>query len=225
MIMKMDLIQVINTVAPSFVDVQQEVDTLRASFPNKSADELAEIYVSRIRNKYTSIGIASALPSVIPGMGTAVQIAVETGSISADLCLMLRWMGAICYGTALIYDKNIENCFEKEVLNILGIWCGVIVSAKIATERIGSKVAAAQFNRHVSGNILRKINQRVGTTIVTKYGTKRGGIALGKLIPFGVGAAVGGTFNYYTMNAFGKVAKSYYQSESDDTYYILDEAV
>ena len=52
------------------------------------------------------------------------------------------------------------------------------------------------------GKILQAINKKVGTTVLTKYGTKRGGIAIGKLIPFGVGVVVGGGFNYIMMKRF-----------------------
>ena len=51
---------------------------------------------------------------------------------------------------------------------------------------------------------------QVGTTILTKYGTKRGGVAIGKLIPFGVGVVVGGGFSYLTMKKFGDSARKYF---------------
>ena len=39
---------------------------------------------------------------------------------------------------------------------------------------------------------LKKLNLKLGATVFTKYGTKRGGVALGRMLPFGVGAAIGG---------------------------------
>lgn len=47
---------------------------------------------------------------------------------------------------------------------------------------------------------------------VTKYGTKRGGIALGRVIPFGVGVVVGGGFNLIIMKGFKRAALKYYSS-------------
>jgi hypothetical protein len=61
--------------------------------------------------------------------------------------------------------------------------------------------------------VFKRINRKVATTIVAKYGTKRGGIAVGRLIPFGVGALVGGGFNLATMKAFKKSAINYYRTE------------
>jgi hypothetical protein len=43
------------------------------------------------------------------------------------------------------------------------------------------------------------MNQKVGVTIVTKYGAKRGGLAVGRRIRFGIGALVGGGSNLATM--------------------------
>jgi hypothetical protein len=216
--MKIDISTILDTLAPSKESMIKEVDDLRKSFPQKTKIELANLLGDRITRKYTSIGIASSLPSVIPGFGTAAQIAVEAGTISADLALLLRWMANLTYGIALINGKDMEEDFNKEFLKVLGIWCGVIKSVKEVSIKIGIKAASAQFNKHVSGKMLLKINQKVGTTILTKYGTKRGGIAIGKLIPIGVGVLVGGSFNYYTMKAFKRAATKYFFS--DDNFII-----
>ena len=219
--MRFDIVKVVNSVSPSYEDVNSEIIELKRSYPSLSNKGLSKKFTKKLRNKYTSVGVGSALPSVIPGLGTAAQIAVEAGTISADLALMLRWMGTMCYGVGIINGKDMSKEFNQDFIRILGIWSGVIMAAKEATKRIGTKVAVAQFNRHVSGKVLQKINQRVGTTIVTKYGAKRGGIALGKLIPFGVGAAVAGTFNYSTMNSFGKAARKHYETNYDDDFIIV----
>lgn len=218
----MDLLTIVNAVSPSYNSILTEIAELKRSNPSKSKDELADLYGNRLRKKYTSVGVVSALPGAIPGIGTAVQISTEVASISGDLALMLRWMAANTYGIALIYDKDIQSEFNTEFLKILGLWCGVIQSTKVVTTKIATRVAAAQFNKNVSGKVLQRINQRVGTTILTKYGTKRGGVALGKLIPFGIGAAIGGTFNFYTMNHFKKAAIQYYK-DGEDTQYVLYE--
>lgn len=217
--------QAVNAAAPKFSSIETEIRELRRSYPNLSKKELADKYGNRLRSKYTNVGVVTALPGAIPGIGTKIQIAVEVGSISADLALMLRWMAAMCYGIALIYEKDISSEFNQEFIKVLGVWCKVITIAKEATSKIATRIAVVQFNKRVSSKILQRINQRVGTTIITKYGTKRGGVALGRLIPFGVGAAVGGTFNFVAMNAFKKAALKYYQSTDNEFIYVDFEEV
>ena len=218
---KFDLLTIVNFVAPSLHDIKIEIEELRNSYPKLNNIELSKKYSKKITKNYTSVGVASALPSVIPGIGTIGQIAIEGTTVTADLTLMLRMMAKICYGIGFINNKDMEQGFNQDFIYILGIWSGVIISVKVATEKIGTKIAIAQFNRNVSGQMLQKINRRVGTTIPTKWGTKRGGIALGKLIPFGVGAAVGGGFNYYTMNGFSNAALKHYESNPNDEYIVI----
>lgn len=220
--MEINLVSIIDSLAPSNEYIAQETEELKYLNPKLSKDELARKWGKRIRNNYTSVGVATALPSAIPGIGTAVQVAIEAGTISADLALMLRWMGKLCKGISIIYGNNSTLSINQDLVNILGLWSGVIDVAKNATKRVGTKVAVTQFNKRVTGKALAKVNKRVGTTIITKYGTKRGGIALGKLIPFGVGAAVAGGFNYFTFNSFMKSAIDYYKNDYD---YVMFEEI
>ena len=218
-----DLLTVVNTLTPQYATIQKEIEELKRSYPNKSKKELANIFGNRIKRKYTSVGVVTALPGAIPGIGTVGQIAIETGAISGDLALMLRWMAATCYGTAIINDKDIQSDFNQEFVKVLGLWCGVIEPTKVATVKLTTKVAVAQFNRNVSGKALSAINKRVGITLFTKYGTKRGGIALGRLIPFGVGATIGGLFNYFTMSRFKNQALTYFETSEDIDYVIYQD--
>ena len=157
--------------------------------------------------RYASEGAATALPGAIPGLGTGAQIAIETGAISADLAYMFRCMAGMTIGIGIIYDRDVEATFNQDFVRVPGIWCGVLSLGKEAAVRVSSKVAVAQFKK-VPAEIFKRINRKVATTIVTKYGTKRGGIAVGRLIPFGVGVIVGGGFNLATMKAFKQPAIS-----------------
>lgn len=214
-------LSVVRAVSPTFETINSEIYELRKNNPNLNNHKLADKYCSSIINKYTSIGIASALPSVIPGLGTAVQIGTEVATVSADLAMMLRYMSAITYGVAKIYERENINEFDNEFIFTLGLWCGAIQAARGGTIKLGTKVALSAFNKKVPAEIFRKINQKVGTTILTKWGSKRGGIALGKLIPFGVGAAVSGGFNYTTMQSFKKAAIARYADYGKEEEYII----
>ncbi len=211
--------RLIETLSPSLESLQRDIEDFKQANKTKSVDELAENYADHICWKYASVGVASALPSILPGIGTAAQIATEATSISADLALMLRWMGSMTTGIGIIYGRDMQSNFNQDFIRILGLWCGVLKTAQASIKRIGTKVAIAQFNK-VSGTIFQRINQKVGTTILTKYGVKRGGIAIGKLIPFGVGAIVGGSFNMVTMKAFKRIAIQYYSSPENSELYM-----
>jgi hypothetical protein len=110
-----------------------------------------------------------------------------------------------------ILDYDVSEPERKEELIIVwGVETGAIIPAKEAIKRVGTKVAIKQFNARVNGEVFKRINQKLGTTAFTKWGTKRGGIAVGRLIPIGVGTAVGGGMNYLTARSFGAACLRYY---------------
>ena len=209
----MNLIYIVNKVTPSYHEVKKEVDLLRLSQPWLTPDRLSKLYAKKIRNKYTSVGVVTSLPGVIPGMGTLAQAAVETGSVSADLFLMLRWMASLCYGTAYIYGKDLQYEFEAEFTTVLGLW-----SCELSLEEVNAcrnkTLTLGHFDKHMADRIKNRMNQKVGRKLVAKYGSKRAGSAIGKLIPFGIGAVVGGTFNYNTMHKFGRMADDYFKGDA-----------
>lgn len=204
----------IGAVTPDISDIKRHIFDLKKANPSLSQNKLAEKWADSICQRYASLGAVTALPSAIPGLGTAVQVGVEAGGISADLAYMIRCMAGLTMGVGLIYERDIGATFHQDFVRVLGLWCGVLSLGKEATVKVSQKIAIAQFNK-IPGEIFKKINQKVGTTIVTKYGTKRGGIAVGRLVPFGVGAAVGYGFNLVTMKRFKYQAITYYTTKND----------
>lgn len=198
-------------VYPNPKDIAEAVDKLKAKHPSTSGNDLARKIVSSATWKLTGVGVVASLPSAIPGLGTAIQIGVTATSMTGETWLILRNLTAMQLMVAGLTDHDVSDRERKDELIIVwGVETGAIVPAKEAVKRVGTKVAIKQFNERVSGTLLRRINQKLGTTVLTKWGTKRGGIALGRLIPVGVGAAVGGCMNYFTAKSFGAACLKYY---------------
>ena len=113
----MDLLTIVNSVSPSYDSIKLEIEELKRSNPKKSKSELADLYGNRIRKKYTSVGVVSALPSAFPGVGTATQVAIEVTTVSGDLALMLRWMASTCYpkSPSLPIKAQIARCSGEPI--------------------------------------------------------------------------------------------------------------
>ncbi len=206
------VMKLVETVQPTQTDVLRQITDLRCAYPSCEPRGIAAKWADRICWLYAAEGAITSAPGAIPGLGTAAQIAVESGAISIDLAYMLRCMGGMVMGVGHAFGRDVDAPFNQEFLRVLGLWCGALSLAKEGSVRIASKVAIAQFKR-LPGEVFARINRKVGTTIVTKYGTKRGGIAVGRLIPFGVGVVVGGGFNLATMKGFKRAALKYYGTE------------
>jgi len=202
------LVKLIENLAPSQADVRDWVKQTKKENPSLNKDELAEYIADTIVWTYTRQGAYLALPGAIPGLGTFVQAAVEAGALSADIALLVRNQTYLISALSECYGKQGRKVLVQDALICMGLWTNALSLTKSGAVRIGNKVAGVAFKKFPA-EILKKINKKVGTTILTKYGTKRGGIALGKLIPFGVGMLVGGGFNYITMKKFASSSRNY----------------
>ncbi len=197
---------------PELEDVKKDVIAYIENRKNLPKYFLAEDFGKMFCKRYFRVGVLSALPSALPGLGTMAQIAIEGAGVSADLALMLRYMGMMAFGIAYIYGRDLTSTFDQEFVYILGYWVGVIKITQKPITKLVTKASVKAFEKYVPGKIFQKINQKVGTTILTKWGTKRGGIAVGRLIPFGVGALVGGIYNRVTMCNFKNQCIDYFRT-------------
>lgn len=198
-------------IIPNAGTIRTEVRALQKRYPKGKPGALAQRLATGAIWRMTGAGVVASLPGAIPGLGTAAQIAIEAGTLSSETWLLLRNLATLQMSVAALYGHDTSAPERQEELMIIwGLTTGAIVPAKGAATRVGTKIAVSQFNRRVSGKLLQSINRRIGTTVFTKWGTKRGGIALGRLIPFGVGALVGGGMNYATMKVFSKQLLRFY---------------
>jgi hypothetical protein len=163
--------------------------------------------------RYAAEGAASALPAALPGLGTTVQLAIDGGTIALDLAYMLRCMADIVMGVGHIVGREVDDPFNEEFVRVLGFWCGALSLGKEAAIRVGTKLAFAQAKR-VPEEVFKRLNQDVSRRILMGLGARRGGLLVGRLLPFGVGAVVGGGFNYATMRSFRDSTLKYYASLS-----------
>ena len=209
------VIRLIHGLSTSPEALEAEVSAFAAARPGMDKTALSKAWAKRVVKLFTSEGVVTALPGAIPGGGTAAQAGIEAAAIATDLGYMLRCMGRLVGGVAAFHGHDVRDAYTRDLVYVLGLWSGVLVPVKRAAIGIATKVAVAAFKRHVTAAMLKKINQKVGVTILTKYGTKRGGLALGRMIPFGVGAAVGGTANYLAMSQFRAAALRYYGEQLD----------
>ena len=202
-----------SAVSPNVAEICRDVEEFKRHHPGKSVYELSKEWADNQVFNYTMLGAVSALPSAIPGPGTLVQICIEATTVPIDLAYMLRWMYTMVVGIGIINGRDMSTDSNQQVLKILGLWCGVLQPAKVLLFTRVKKAAVVAFDKAISGEIFKKINQKVGTTFLTKWGTKRGGFAVGKCIPFFVGSCVGSLFNYFVMKGFEKYALKHFATD------------
>jgi hypothetical protein len=84
---------------------------------------------------------------------------------------------------------------------------------------------ARQLVRGIPRSKILPINKVLGRNFVTKYGTKQGIVVLGRVVPMGIGAVIGGTANAIfsqgiitaSNRAFGPPSQSWENDQLEET--------
>jgi len=168
-------------------------------------DQLQRTFARELATVGAATGGIAALPAA--GTGTALATGVaEIGwftARSADLILAI----AAVHG-------HTEPSVEERRLWILSVLAFGDEAATMVTRLAGEmgKGLGKKATARTSAETLRLINHAIGRTILTKYGKKRGVIALGTALPFGIGAAVGGGANYALTRGVARNADTFFRA-------------
>jgi hypothetical protein len=183
------------------------VSRLRSRRPNSTPKQLLKVLDRQFLAATTGSGAAVGTAAAAPGVGTAIGAAMALGETAVSLqarfftfllaprftkSRSLKWSGR-----TLIFTVLLGASAEKIVHNVAG--------------RTGRHWAKHTLNA-IPMSAIRSINKAIGVNFVTKYGTKQGLIVLGKVVPFGFGAVIGGGLNFVigqtvvkaTQRAFGE---------------------
>ena len=140
----------------------------------------------------------------LTGFGGLITLPV---TIPANLGSVLYVQMRMIASTAVMAGYTLD-CDQTQTL-VYACLAGVSVNEvlKQVGVKIGVKLANSMVKK-IPGQVLTKINQRVGFRLLTKFGTK-GVINIGKMIP-GVGAVIGGGLDFAETKVIANRAYSWF---------------
>lgn len=162
------------------------VTRLRAKHPGATREELLEHVSDRFTNLLTITGAGVGGVAALPGIGTAVAVGVTVGEgISfAEACAFLT------LAAAEIYDVDMRDRQTRHLVMtaVLGGEHGTEIIAKALGKQ------GLQWNAVLggSGMVPNMISKQVTRYVRRRVGARTGGLWLVRLLPFGVGAVIGG---------------------------------
>ena len=169
------------------------VRKLRESHPDESPAQLRKRLESRFLAAVTASGAAVGATAAVPGIGTVLAF----GAIGAESLLFLEAAAFYTIAVAEVQGVDVRHDEHEELL-VMTVMLGASGTAILA-DAVGSSGRSAA-GVSLAGRALRvpgltEINRRMMSRFIRKFAVKRAGLALGKLAPAGLGAAVGGWGN------------------------------
>ncbi|MEV8443319.1 hypothetical protein AB0425_38585 [Actinosynnema sp. NPDC051121] len=184
---------------------------------------LERMYVSALTGTGAAVGAAAAAPAV----GTGIALALSAGETFSSLELSTLFVLSV----AEVHGVRIDEIERRRTL-VMGVLLGQSGSTTIGkvAERTGQHWAR-QLVGKVPVSTLRQINSVLGRNFITKYGTKQGIIVLGRAVPFGIGAVIGGGANATVATlavraarrAFGPAPQSWPETSPEPSTAMLSE--
>lgn len=150
----------------------------------------------------------AATSGFIMGIGgiATMPIAVPA-NIASVLFVQVRMVAAI----AIMSGHDVHDDRVKTLVYACLAYNSVGDALKDAGVVIGTKMATKAIEKHITGNAIKAINNRVGFKLLTKFGQK-GVINLGKLVPV-LGGVIGGSIDLAATNTIGNVARDAFATD------------
>lgn len=173
--------------------------SIRRRSPGATPDELVRILERRYLAAVTTGGAAVGATAVVPGIGTGVTLAlsgVETAGFLEATALFAQSVAEV-HG---IHVENPERARALVMTLMLGQEGSDLVR-QFAGQATGSGIARNAYWGELITNSLPKavmgtVVDRLRSVFIKQFAVKGGAGIIGKAIPFGIGAAIGGIGNH-----------------------------
>ncbi|WP_195210516.1 hypothetical protein [Actinomarinicola tropica] len=200
---------------------ERHIERLRRSRPGATPSEIVRRLNGQLRAATISAGAGVGAAAAAPGVGTGAALALTGGEAVAFLNATVLYILA----RGEVHGVKVEDVERRRTL-AMAIMLGDAGAKGVgkAAERTG-RHWAKHLVRDIPQESIRAINKVLGHHFVTKYGTKQGIIVLGRVIPFGIGAVIGGSANAVfsqgiisaSNRAFGSPPNSWSDPQSDSS--------
>ena len=167
--------------------IHKHVDKVRARNPGASPAEVIKIlekeYLRVIQTTGGAVGAAAAIPAV----GTAASVALST----SDVATFFASSAAFSLAVADVHGIDVQDVPRRRAL-LLATVLGDQGAQDVENAIGGSGVAWGKvLLTSMPRTTLHRVNKALTHRFVQKQVAKQGGLMLGRILPFGVGAVVG----------------------------------
>ncbi|QTI71314.1 hypothetical protein [Gordonia polyisoprenivorans] len=171
--------------------VAKYVRALREKHPDDSPAQIITRLEKRYLTAVTGSGSAVGATAAVPGVGTFAALGAMTG----ETALFLEASALLALAIAEVHGIGVHESERRKTLVLtvalgeegLSILGRVVGTQGGALRRLGRASAPS--------GALAKLNKNLMNRIAKKYALKRAPLVIGRLLPAGIGAVIGGAGN------------------------------
>nr|WP_272902369.1 hypothetical protein [Brevibacterium daeguense] len=201
------------------------VRRLRRRHPGASPADLAEIVRSHYLNLTTGSGAAVGATAMVPGIGTTAAIGVA----AVETAGFLEGSALYAQAVAELHGLPVRDPVRANAL-VMGLMLGT--SGRDLVKKFSDQASGkgpsmmsdwgSAVTKQIPSSMLGTLTKRMRRMLVKKYAVRVGGSYVGRVLPFGIGAVIGGFANRamakavveHARTAFGPFP-AYFEEELD----------
>lgn len=173
------------------------VRSLRRRHPDATPDELIKIIRRHYLTLTTSGGAAVGATAAVPGLGTTAALGVAT----AETAGFLEGTALFAQAISEIHGLPVADSKRANAL-VLGLMLGK--DGKNLVQRFSKQSGGtesmfgnwgATVTKQLPAPLVDLLVRKLRKTFIRKFAARAGGSLVGRLLPFGVGAVIGGVVN------------------------------
>lgn len=172
---------------------------IRRRHPEASPEQLVRILERRYLAAVTSGGAAVGATAVIPGVGTGVTLAlsgVETAGFLEATALFAQSVSEV-HGITVDDPERARALVMTMMLghegsDLVRQLAGQVTGGGVARTAYWGELVTTSLPRAIMGPLTDKLKR----TFIRQFAAKGGASLLGKAVPFGIGAVIGGMGNH-----------------------------
>ncbi|MFF8895561.1 hypothetical protein [Brevibacterium casei] len=173
------------------------VRSLRRRNPDATPEELVEIIRKHYRALTTTGGAAVGATAAVPGLGTMAAL----GFATAETAGFLEVTALFAQSISEIHGLPVNDPARANAL-VLGLMLGK--DGKNLVQRFGKQQVGADallgdwgatLTKQLPAPVVDMLLRKLRKTFIRKFAARAGGSLFGRLLPFGIGAVIGGVVN------------------------------
>lgn len=172
--------------------VADYVARLRRRRPDAAPAEIITMLERQYLAAVTGTGAAIGGTAAAPGIGTVSALLIGAG----ETLTFLETSAIFVLAVSEVHGVHVDDIERRRAL-LLAVLVGE--SGSVIMEKVTGKATRHWATRLTAGRIpsaaIEHANRQLARWLVRRYGARQGAVLLGRLVPFGVGAAIGGAAN------------------------------
>lgn len=171
--------------------VARYVDRVRRAHPDESPAQIIGRLEKMFLTGVTGSGSAVGATAAFPGVGTLAAV----GAVGAETVFFLEASALLTLAVASVHGIHPHDHEQRRAL-VLAVALGE-AGMEVVSKAAGTttKNWSAAVTGRIPGSKLKVLNNSLVEKFIRKYFAKRSALIVGKLVPAGIGAVIGGAGN------------------------------